>query len=49
MIFTAGGTEGNIVSGIEYDFSFSNGCIVLEFSFSDGGTVVAEDDEFSIT
>lgn len=44
VIFSTCSTEGNIVSSVENDFSFGNGSIVLEFSLSDGGTVVAQND-----
>lgn len=48
MIFTTSGTEGDVVSSIEDNFGLGNGSIVFEFSLSDGGTVVAEDDELGI-
>ena len=49
MIFTTGSTEGNVVSGIENDFSLGNSGIIFEFSLSDGWAVVAQDDELGLT
>jgi len=43
VIFTTGGTEGDVVSSVENDFSLGNGSIVFKFSLSDGWAVVTED------
>jgi hypothetical protein len=44
VIFSAGGPQRDIVSPVENDFGFRKSCIVLYFSFSDSGAVVAQYD-----
>lgn len=45
MVFTAGSTQSNVVSGVEHNASFGQHCVVLDFCLADGGAVVGEDDE----
>ena len=45
MIFTTGSSQRDVVSGVEHDAGFSQNSVVFDFGFTDGGTVVGEDDE----
>ena len=49
MVFTAGGTEGDVISGVEDYLSLGEDCVVLDFCFSDGGAVIGEDDELGFS
>ena len=49
MIFTAGCSQSDVVSGVENNASLSQNGVVLDFRLADGGTVVGEDDESSLS
>lgn len=49
VIFSAGGSQWDIVSLVEYNFGLGEGSIVLNLAFSDGWAVIGEDDEFGLS
>ncbi len=49
VILSAGSSEGDVVAWVEDNSRLGEDCIVLDFSFADGGAVVGENDELGLT
>lgn len=49
MVLSAGGTKGDVVSGVEDNSGLGEDSVVLDFSLADGGAIVGEDDELGFS
>ena len=49
MIFSACGSKGDVVAGVEDHLGLGKHCVVLDLGLPDSGAVVGEDDQLGFT